>query len=343
MNAKTQEKKKMPRAVKYLLRVLLVVFSAVLVAFAGLVGAIYMLNYGPSGSAREIFVLSVRETSAIGFLADLVLPSDVVEDIVTGNEIEEFGTISNPNLITIPEKKDDKGDSEEKDIEIIPVRGITYSGRIMVVKDPSRVKVGVCEYLGDSSKYGDSLKPMLDRYDALAGINAGGFYDPNGNGTGTIPEGFVFSGGQMVFGTDNMECIIAGFNKDNILVVGKMTGAEAKAAGIRDALSFGPVLVQDGQPASVKGLTLNLNPRTAIGQRADGAVLLLVIDGRQANSLGASYSDIIDVMMQYGAVNACNLDGGSSSAMYYEGKLISNLSSITGGRYLPDCIYVEKR
>ena len=59
------------------------------------------------------------------------------------------------------------------------------------------------------------------------------------------------------------------------------------------------------------------NPRTAVGQRADGAVLFLCIDGRQAGSLGGTYADIIDIMLEYGAVNACNMDGGSSSVMLY--------------------------
>ena len=60
-----------------------------------------------------------------------------------------------------------------------------------------------------------------------------------------------------------------------------------------------------------------VNPRTAIGQRADGAVIFVCIDGRQASSLGGTYADIIDVMVEFGAVNACNLDGGSSTVMLY--------------------------
>ena len=57
------------------------------------------------------------------------------------------------------------------------------------------------------------------------------------------------------------------------------------------------------------------NPRTVIGQRADGTVIFLCVDGRQAGSLGATYGDTIDIMVEYGAVNACNLDGGSSTVM----------------------------
>ena len=80
-----------------------------------------------------------------------------------------------------------------------------------------------------------------------------------------------------------------------------------------------------------------VNPRTAIGQRADGAVLMLVIDGRQVHSLGATYLDAAEVMLAHGAINACNLDGGSSSVMYYNGEYVNSPSSASGvSRYLPN-------
>ena len=64
------------------------------------------------------------------------------------------------------------------------------------------------------------------------------------------------------------------------------------------------------------------------GQRADGAVLMFVTDGRGKNGhLGASASDLIEVMRDFGAVNAANLDGGSSSCMYYEGEYL--MTSVT--------------
>ncbi len=77
-----------------------------------------------------------------------------------------------------------------------------------------------------------------------------------------------------------------------------------------------------------------VNPRTAIGQRADGAILLLVINGRQIDSLGATYDDLIDIMLEYGAVNASNLDGGSSSLMIHNGEYITNSAYIFGERVI---------
>lgn len=68
---------------------------------------------------------------------------------------------------------------------------------------------------------------------------------------------------------------------------------------------------------------------------------MLVIDGRQVNSLGASYADVINVMLEYGAVNAANLDGGSSSLMYYKGEYINSCASLYGPRNMPTSIIVR--
>ena len=88
------------------------------------------------------------------------------------------------------------------------------------------------------------------------------------------------------------------------------------------------------------------NPRTAIGQREDGTVLLLVTDGRGISGhLGATASDLIDVMSKNGAVNAANIDGGSSSSMYYKGEYL--MTSVTlyysnSSWRLPDAFIITK-
>ena len=105
--------------------------------------------------------------------------------------------------------------------------------------------------------------------------------------------------------------------------------------GIRDAVSFGPALIVNGEAANYSGVGGGLNPRTAIGQRADGAVLLLCIEGRRSSSMGATMADLIDIMVQYGAVNAFNLDGGMSSSMYYNGEEIIDNANIRQDRAIP--------
>jgi len=98
----------------------------------------------------------------------------------------------------------------------------------------------------------------------------------------------------------------------------------------------------NGEAVSDEMLSSGVNPRTAIAQRSDGAVLMLVVEGRQVNSLGATYRDLVDVLLSYGAVNACNLDGGSSSMMWYEDRYLNNCSSVIGVRPVPTSFLVLK-
>lgn len=331
---------------KIFFRTFLLLLTTLVLLAGGAYGLIYTFNYGPSPSARSLFVTSVLETSALDFLATWFLPAEEIETILATNNVEQLEAVSNPNLIVIPnssEQFEHTENSEEKEIEIVEVSGLTYSGRMMIVKDPSRIYVGTCSSFGDENGSGEKLLTIAKNHNAIAGINGGGFYDPNGTGTGSIPTGFVFSGGEFLYGPTNSSELLIGFDQDNKLIVGWMTAERAKSLGIRDALTFGPALIINGEPANISGYSSGLNPRTAIGQRADGAVLLLVIDGRQPGSLGACHADTIEVMLSFGAINAANLDGGSSSLMVYNDEVISNKSGLTGDRNMPTCFLVERR
>ncbi|MPM67629.1 hypothetical protein SDC9_114553 [bioreactor metagenome] len=69
---------------------------------------------------------------------------------------------------------------------------------------------------------------------------------------------------------------------------------------------------------------------------------MLVIDGRQANSVGANYEDIMRIMLEYGAVNAANLDGGQSSMMIYDSKIITTPASLYKPRKIATTFLVKK-
>ena len=141
-----------------------------------------------------------------------------------------------------------------------------------------------------------------------------------------MPAGIVYSQGTFRCNQYRGNIPIAetgggfvGFDVNDKLVVAKsMTEDEAARLQIRDGCEFGPPLIINGEVnQEAYNKASGWNPRTAIGQRADGAVIFLCIDGRQAGSAGGTYRDVTDIMMEYGAVNACNLDGGSSSVMLY--------------------------
>ena len=214
----------------------------------------------------------------------------------------------------------------------------TVKGKLMIVRDPSRIILGTSNNLGRQA--GLQLTDLVAKYGGVAGINAGGFNDENGTGNGGIPQGLVITYGEMVWGGVNTNYNLIGFDRNNILHVGRMTGMEALNRGIQHAVSFvthdgvASALIINGEIQS-QNLVSGVNPRTAIGQREDGAVLLLVLDGRSINTVGATMENICDIMLQYGAVNAGNLDGGSSSVMVYDGRIINHCASVTGPRYIP--------
>ena len=315
---------------------LAVTLVLVLVAFLIM---IYMVSRGPSTQVRDLFVTSVRETSAAGFLADLFLSKEEVEAIASSNVIDVGEISTDTNLAIIDETRE--GDEQVGDSVIYDVKGALYKGKMMIIKDPSRVKVGICNEF-DKNKAGMTLLELVDKYDAIAGINGGRYNDDNGFGKGGLPEGIVFSEGELVYGDLDRTYNIYGFDKNDVFICGRMTGREAVEKGFRDAVTFGPALVVNGEAVPSTGTGGGLNPRTAIGQRADGSVLLLVIEGRQTSSLGATYLDLIEIMLEYEAVNAANLDGGMSSSMAYEGEEIVNNCSIKGSRDMPTAFVVTK-
>lgn len=341
--------KKMKMVLSGVGKFFIVLFSTLGMILVFLLGICFILVHGPSEAAKNQFVCALQETSAMGWVANIYLSSDEIEDIVSKNlmaEVED-GTVSNPDLVIIDDDdNDDDGEDETKDIEVIDIKGDTYKGKMIIIKDPSRVFVGTVPEFYEGT--GEVVQEMCERYDALAGINGGEFVDMGSYSYSAMPVGAVISEGELLMGDLNTTYNITGFTKDNILVVGKMTAKEAIDMGIRDCVhtlhTTGPFLIIDGEPLTVPDTTVyggGKNPRTAIGQRADGSVVLLVVDGRQADSIGATFKDMTYIMMQYECVNASCMDGGTSTQMVYEGEVINNPYSPTGPRRCPTAFLVR--
>ena len=325
-------------------------FSTLIVLLAGLYIMLMYINKGPSPYVRDLFVASVMESSAGGILSEMFLTEEEIASIQENNQTQEFDEITDTTLVNVVANNEsdeeifldeaEQNDPDGDGIEVHDVSGPTYHGKMMVVYDPSRVFVGVTDSFQIDGG-GTTLTGLVSKYNAVAGINGGKYEDEVGLGLGGMPEGIVISGGQLLMGDPDTVYGVYGFTYDNVLVVGNMTASQAVAMGVRDAVTFGPALIVNGNSAGYSGYGSGLNPRTAIGQRADGAVLLLVIEGRQANSVGASYADLIEVMLEYGAVNAANLDGGMSSSMVYNGEEIVTNSQIRSPRRMPTAFLVR--
>ena len=171
-------------------------------------------------------------------------------------------------------------------------------------------------------------------------------YDSTDN-TGGKPYGVIVSNGEIQHNKpqEYPGLVLIGFTQEHILQIidiSEMNAADVEKLvedmKIRDAVTFQEEasdvnnhfvqLIINNEAREVNGMGSGLNPRTAIGQRADGAVLMFVTDGRgKSGHLGASSADLIEVMQEFEAVNAANLDGGSSSCMYYDGEYL--MSSVT--------------
>ena len=336
-----------------LAKVGITLLTTVLLLAVTLYGVMYVLAKGPSTTARDLFVRSVRETSAVGFLANLYLSEADITEIIQGKDVAEY-IETDTSLIQIPQPEQDKNeaqgpvadqwglvDEDGDGIIIEDVKGQGYSGKMMIVLDPSRVIMGS---VPSSFGYrGYTVAEMVNYYDAVAGINAGGFYDPNGSGNGSIPDTMVVFDGQIYYAESGVSAGFVGFDENYIMHVGKPSVKDIVDKKIQYGVCFGPVLVSNGQVHNPEQLVSGVNPRTAIGQRSDGAVLLLVVDGRQVSSLGATYMDLAEIFLSYGAVNACNLDGGSSSVMWFEGDYINSPSTFVGIRPVPTTFLVLKQ
>ncbi len=298
--------------------------------------ALWLAFKGPSPTFSTQMVGTFMETRRGDKIAHWFYSDEEINSILTQNGVQESTavTVDNDYDFNIPE-------DEKDDIHIIDVSGSTFQGKLMIVRDPARIQLGVNVLMPEYNNNGFLVQDYVAESGALAGINAGGFDDPNGMGNGSIPQGVVIKNGELVAGRRSDWGTLIGFNEKNHMVVGNMTGEQALEWGLTDAVTFGPVLIVDGSPVSITGTGGGLNPRTVIGQAYDGSVLLLVIDGRQTTSLGASYEDCVKIMLQYGAMNAANLDGGSSSVMVYDGKIINNIVSMRGDRTVPTAWLVK--
>lgn len=297
------------------------------------------LFYGPINSFKEFWITSAMTTMSHQYLATWFYSEKYIQQILKNNSIIEIDEISDPNQINFRKYTTTIYRNEyEKEIlshpdndlyKVINIKEKSYQGFLVAIYDPSRISIATTAYLG---KRGESILTVSEREKAIIAMNAGGFYDPDWNSNGALPHGTVISKGEVVsdYIDANMGGGFIGFTKENKLILGSMSKDEAIAMGYRDAIEFGPYLIVNGKRSFIKGNGgWGVAPRSAIGQRKDGIVLFLVINGRLATSIGADMVDLTDIMERYGAYNAANLDGGSSSELIINNKIIN--TPVAGG------------
>lgn len=334
-NKKSKQKKKSGVFAKILL-------VALILALIGIMSALFLL-YGPWSGFRDWLITTAMSSMKHQYLATWFYDDKTIQDCLNKNKVVEVSGVTDENAIEIVdyEEKEEivyaneyerqilERDEDNNDYKIIKIDGGNdYDGYMAVIYDPSRIEVATSSYIGRSGEY---LTDISKKNNALVAINGGGFIDENNKGSGATPLGITMSKGKLLSNSGGTFGLI-GFNNENKLLLGKITSTQAKQRGIRDCVSFGPYLILNGEKSQIYGNGgWGKAPRTAIGQRADGIVLFLVLDGNRTLGKGATIKDMIEIFERYGAVNASNLDGGTSTSMTVKGKTVNNPTNLSGG------------
>ncbi len=297
-----------------------------------------LLAYGPNKKFKNFLVTTAMATMNHKYLARTIYSEKTINQVLKENTIVELdedidldaikiGTYQTSNFETKEEKqvlKKNKGNDLYKSFKF-KESGKTYY--ITVVYDPSKISL---ELASKPGVVGETVKTIVKNSGGVVGINASGFEDLNGNGNGARATGNVIKDGKVVWHGKNSRWGkgLIGFNKDHKLVLTKDTPTEAINKGMMDAVTFGPFLIINGKESTVFGNGgTGAHPRTVIAQRQDGIVLFITIDGNGSKygyRGGATYSEMIEVLKRYKAYNAANLDGGASSILIINNKIINN-------------------
>lgn len=329
---RTTKKKKFSWKILGLFLVFEIIFTAMTAPF--------VLLYGPFMNAKKTYVGAAMTSFSHQYLATTFLSKDKINQILE-EDVDTSDTSgleqSNEINVNLPKKHDDT-------IERIDFENIKYKGYLLIVKDPTRVKVGYTSKLG---KEGETTSQIAENFNAVAAINGGAFTDTSSTvqwtGNGGTPSGVIINQGKIIYSdiNDDEERECMAITNEGRLLVGEYTISELKKLKVMEAVSFEPTLVKNGKKIPI-AKDWGIAPRTAIGQREDGSILLMVIDGRSLLSgMGASMKEVQELMIKYGAVSAINLDGGKSSTMYLNDEVINNPSDSLGERAIPSAIIVK--
>ncbi|MFX0548647.1 phosphodiester glycosidase family protein [Hathewaya histolytica] len=301
-----------------------------------------LIYCGPFVNLKSIVAQSAYTSSSFTWLTKMYMSDKSISKMMAAGDAKNAYINNDKNIVKI--KKD-----KTNNIELFDVKARKFQGIAMVVDDPTRIKVG---YTNKLKKEGQSTSEIAKDNDAQAAINGGGFFTKDTTevawtGAGGAPKGMIISNGELVFSDtknlDHKQDVAAITNKGEVLI-GYYSYNELKKKNVKEAICFGPALLINGKKTILGDYGgWGIAPRSAFGQKKDGSIVMLVLEGRKLNSVGATLEDVQDIMLKLGVVNATNLDGGYSTTMYYGGQVINKPYNIFGERAVPSIIYVEKR
>ncbi len=301
----------------------------------------FFVVYSPVFENLQNTIISTASvTKTHGYIAHVFYSNERIQKVIAMNTVPTIDEKIDLNQVVIDTKPRESYDNEydeailtrdegNEDYKLLKIKVGGYDAYLVAIYDPGKVKLLTCKKFNTQDKSGnETVLQMTKRTKAVVGINGGGFVD-YGYGS-DIPIGYVIKDGKVIWSPTNKQTDLIGFTKDNKLLLVHATGEEAVEMGMRDALQFGPFLMVNGERPNFQNSAGGYSraARVAIAQRKDGIVLFLVTEGTHA--AGPNMKELIDALELYGAYNAANLDGGTSTQLVINNKLINNPKNIFG-------------
>ena len=229
----------------------------------------------------------------------------------------------------------------ENQILVTRVTGSGYRGVLVTAKDPAQLAVFPAQTLGSVGEYAGDI---AERNNGIVAMNASGFIDDGGVGNGGTLAGYTMMNGEEAgdhMGWSNKRLEI---HEDNLFYI---TDAPTEVSPeTRDAVEFTPALIVDGEVLVDEYNEWNgINPRACIGQSDKGEILMLVIEGRLASSMGTGVAECAKILERHNCMQAMNLDGGTSAVLWYDGEYVTRCSNqaLPYGRTLPNAFVYQKK
>ncbi len=328
-NTKKGKKKKTTKQ-----KIFLVVKIIITLIILGVIGIFLFFKTSLFQKYKELWVVTAMSTMNHQYLATWFLSDEEIQEIMSKLEVQNNEDSNSDEIkIVIP------SENKKEEIKVDKITGKNYVGYVMTIPDASKVSL----VDGRKSNRGTKLSEIVKNNKAIAGINAGGFADDGGVGSGNVLCDATIINKKLLYGNKTSKYSLIGLSSDKKLVLGKYTYQQAMNAGIESAVEFGPYLIVNGKNQITNASSGGIHPRMGIGQKKDGTFIFVVVDGRQPGySIGTNLLEMQNIFNRYDAYNAANLDGGSSATMYYNGKVVNKTSTPMGERYLPNAFIVKE-
>lgn len=308
----------------------------------------FFIMYGPWNYVRNLYVTTAMQTMNHRYLANIFYNQKTIDRIMASNYIVTLNEDANTDEIIIDTKEKTKyKDKYEEELytrenpddtyKVLNIKVGNATGYLVAIYKPEKVRLLRTKEFNVGS-FGERVVDMCKRYNGTVCINGGGFANGLNNGS-DIPAGYVIDEGKVIWPeteSSNTGNIIGITSDGKLKLMSNTTGNDAVNAGIKYGLEFGPFLIVNGKSIEIVGMPYGVANKCVIAQRKDGLMMFLITEGETYID-GASLQDVVTVLEKYGAYNAANLDGGQSTSLVINNKLVNSpnyLAKKQGGRYV---------